>query len=164
MTGLKTRSADYQPVHGPITTNMAELEKNGELPQEGFAKLYESPTLTLSGLIVNGFVNVVISTIERRFEISSTDTGLMVSGFSTFAPKFIEYQFGLSSGVAAMYVGLAAIPAGGGATFVGGFIVKRFNLTVRGILKFCIGVTVVACFLALTFLIHCPYVPFVSYT
>ncbi|KAK7485686.1 hypothetical protein BaRGS_00023135 [Batillaria attramentaria] len=447
MTGLKTRSADYQPVHGPITTNMAELEKNGELPQEGSDTETESGADNhektrcgwgpfspdccqrfrrpgwflfwlswggaMQGLIVNGFVNVVISTIERRFEISSTDTGtiascydiaaviclipisylggrgqkplylgvgffilaigsftfslphfttslyeggedelvscvtgtnltacskttrslsdykyvfflgqllhgvgatplytlgtvyldenlpvrsasvyqgafyafaiigpaigylaggafldlytdfhvidtsalvidkenprwvgawwlgflisgsiammiavpmcgfpirlpgsekyqaereaevyqtkkstehshqslglrdiwisfkmlvtnptfmclnfaaacegLMVSGFSTFAPKFIEYQFGLSSGVAAMYVGLAAIPAGGGATFVGGFIVKRFNLTVRGILKFCIGVTVVACFLALTFLIHCPYVPF----
>lgn len=88
--------------------------------------------------------------------------GLMVSGFSTFAPKFIEYQFGLSSGVAAMYVGLAAIPAGGGATFFGGYLVKRCNLSVRGILKFCVGVSVLAFFLSVTFLIHCPYESFVG--
>lgn len=106
------------------------------------------------------FKVLIVNPTFMFLNLAAACEGIMVSGFSTFAPKFIEYQFGLSSGVAAMYVGLAAIPAGGGATFAGGYIVKRFSLTVRGILKFCMCVTVVSIFLVLTFIIHCPYTPF----
>lgn len=33
------------------------------------------------GLIVNGFINVVITTIERRFGLRSRQTGLVASGY-----------------------------------------------------------------------------------
>lgn len=36
---------------------------------------------TNAGLIVNGFINVVISTIERRFGLRSSETGLVASGY-----------------------------------------------------------------------------------
>jgi organic anion transporter 4A len=36
---------------------------------------------TLQGLIVNGFVNVVITTIEKRYNLSSTDSGLIVGAY-----------------------------------------------------------------------------------
>lgn len=35
----------------------------------------------LQGLIVNGFINVVITTIERRYQLRSTDSGLIASGY-----------------------------------------------------------------------------------
>lgn len=35
----------------------------------------------MSGLIVNGFINVVITTIERRFGLRSRQTGLVASGY-----------------------------------------------------------------------------------
>lgn len=36
---------------------------------------------TSTGLVVNGFINVVITTIERRFGLRSTQTGLVASGY-----------------------------------------------------------------------------------
>jgi hypothetical protein len=35
----------------------------------------------ISGMVVNGFVNVVITTIERRFGMRSRETGLMAGGY-----------------------------------------------------------------------------------
>lgn len=36
---------------------------------------------TLQGMIVNGFVNVVITTIERRFELRSIETGIIAGSY-----------------------------------------------------------------------------------
>lgn len=38
-------------------------------------------SIALAGLIVNGFINVVITTIERRFGLRSRQTGLVASGY-----------------------------------------------------------------------------------
>lgn len=35
----------------------------------------------VQGMVVNGFVSVVISTIERRFDLTSTQTGFVASGY-----------------------------------------------------------------------------------
>lgn len=45
----------------------------------------------LSGLVVNGFINVVITTIERRFGLQSRKTGFIASGekFFTALKSFI---------------------------------------------------------------------------
>lgn len=56
--------------------------------------------------------------------------------------------------------GYAAIPAGGGGTFLGGYLVKRFNLRVKGIVRLCLGLTVSVLALAFVFFIHCQNSPF----
>ncbi|XP_060075606.1 solute carrier organic anion transporter family member 4A1-like [Ylistrum balloti] len=92
--------------------------------------------------------------------LAETTEGFVLAGSSTFLPKFAEVQFSLPAATAALYVGAAIIPAGGLSTFMGGFIVKRFNLSVRGILKLCVGLMSMATVLGLFLLIHCPSVPF----
>lgn len=81
--------------------------------------------------------------------------GNLLSGFATFAPKFIEAQFSLQASTAAQYVGYAAIPAGGGGTFLGGYLVKKFDLHVKGIVRLCLGLTISVLILMLVFLVSC---------
>ncbi|KAK7091375.1 solute carrier organic anion transporter family member 4A1-like [Littorina saxatilis] len=92
--------------------------------------------------------------------LAAASEGLVITGVSTFGPKFIEFQFGLPSSTAAQYLGVIAIFGGAGGTFLGGWLVKRFNWDVRQILKFCIAATVVTVCLGLVFLVHCPNVIF----
>lgn len=92
--------------------------------------------------------------------LAAAAEGNILAGFATFAPKFIEYQFALQSSTAAMYIGYVAVPCGGGGTFLGGYLVKRFNLGIKGIIRLCLGVTL-PCFLCvLIFLVNCENVPF----
>ena len=57
-----------------------------------------------------------------------------------------------------LYTGFATIPAGGGGTFIGGYLVKRFDLKCRGIIKLCLLTTTCTVILMLVFLVRCPNV------
>ncbi|XP_074656773.1 solute carrier organic anion transporter family member 4A1-like [Tubulanus polymorphus] len=86
--------------------------------------------------------------------------GLLLSGFTVFAPKFIESQFSISAGWAAQLIGFTMIPAGGGGTFLGGYLVKRFQLKCSGILKMCMGTASAVLLLLMIFFIQCSNVGF----
>ncbi|KAM9855444.1 solute carrier organic anion transporter family member 4A1 [Aulostomus maculatus] len=88
----------------------------------------------------------------------------LIAGMSTFGPKFLESQFSLSASEAAMWFGFMVVPAGGGGTFLGGYIVKRLNLRCRGIIRFCMVCAVVSLVTIFIFLIYCPNVPMAGVT
>ncbi|XP_023149195.2 solute carrier organic anion transporter family member 4A1-like [Amphiprion ocellaris] len=88
----------------------------------------------------------------------------LVAGVSTFGPKFLESQFSLSASGAATLFGYIVVPAGGGGTLLGGYIVKRFNLRCRGIIRFCMICAMVGLAAIFIFLIHCPNVPMAGVT
>ncbi|XP_006639753.2 solute carrier organic anion transporter family member 4A1 isoform X2 [Lepisosteus oculatus] len=83
----------------------------------------------------------------------------LIAGMSTFGPKFLESQFSLSASEAATWFGYMVVPAGGGGTFLGGYIVKKLNLRCRGIIKFCMFCGVISLLAIFIFLIHCPNMP-----
>ncbi|KAL0158541.1 hypothetical protein M9458_046617, partial [Cirrhinus mrigala] len=56
------------------------------------------------------------------------------------------------------------VPAGGGGTFLGGFIVKKLNLRCRGIIRFCMLCAMVSLMAIFIFLVHCPNVPMAGVT
>lgn len=88
----------------------------------------------------------------------------LIAGMSTFGPKFLESQFSLSASEAATWFGYMVVPAGGGGTFLGGFIVKKLNLRCRGIIRFCMLCALVSLTAIFIFLVHCPNVPMAGVT
>uniref|UniRef100_A0A3Q2XFL5 Solute carrier organic anion transporter family member n=1 Tax=Hippocampus comes TaxID=109280 RepID=A0A3Q2XFL5_HIPCM len=88
----------------------------------------------------------------------------LIAGMSTFGPKFLESQFSLSASEAATWFGYMVVPAGGGGTFLGGYIVKKLNLRCRGIIRFCMLCATVSLIAIFIFLIHCPNVPLAGIT
>ncbi|XP_026862744.2 solute carrier organic anion transporter family member 4A1 [Electrophorus electricus] len=88
----------------------------------------------------------------------------LIAGMSTFGPKFLESQFSLSASEAATWFGYMVVPAGGGGTFLGGYIVKRLNLRCRGIIRFCMLCALLSLLAIFAFLSHCPNVPMAGVT
>lgn len=56
------------------------------------------------------------------------------------------------------------VPAGGGGTFLGGYIVKKWNMRCRGIVRLCVVCTVISLITIFIFLIHCPNMPMAGVT
>ncbi|KAG8131632.1 hypothetical protein E2320_009542 [Naja naja] len=79
----------------------------------------------------------------------------LIAGMSTFGPKFLESQFSLS---------YLVVPAGGGGTFLGGFIVNKFKLRCSGIIKFCFMCTMSSLLAIFIFFIDCPNMPMAGVT
>ncbi|XP_072223849.1 solute carrier organic anion transporter family member 4A1 [Leuresthes tenuis] len=88
----------------------------------------------------------------------------LIAGMSTFGPKFLESQLSLSASEAATWFGYMVVPAGGGGTFLGGYIVKRLNLRCRGIIRFCMMCAMVSLLAIFIFLMHCPNVSMAGVT
>lgn len=63
-----------------------------------------------------------------------------------------------------MILGLITVPAGGGGTFLGGYLVKKLNLSCRGIIKFCLIATIFAAAFTICFFLSCPNLIFAGVT
>ncbi|XP_069808390.1 solute carrier organic anion transporter family member 4A1 isoform X2 [Dendropsophus ebraccatus] len=88
----------------------------------------------------------------------------LITGVSTFGPKFLESQFSLSASEAATFFGYLVVPAGGGGTFLGGFIVNKLKLHCSGVIRFCVLCTLLSLMSIFIFLISCPNMPMAGVT
>lgn len=89
---------------------------------------------------------------------------MLVSALATFLPKVIEQQFSLAASSSALIVGLTSIPGAGGGTFLGGYIVQKFNLKCAGIIKMCIVCSLISLMLCSAFIINCSNLKFAGKT
>ncbi|XP_017111436.1 solute carrier organic anion transporter family member 4A1 isoform X1 [Drosophila elegans] len=96
--------------------------------------------------------------------LAGATEGLVIAGFAAFLPKQIENQFSISPMYSALVMGLITVPAGGGGTFLGGYLVKKWNLACSGIIKMCLMATVVAALFTTCFLVSCPNPKFAGVT
>ncbi|XP_071788228.1 solute carrier organic anion transporter family member 4A1-like isoform X2 [Asterias amurensis] len=91
--------------------------------------------------------------------VALTADFIFLSGSEAFLPKFLESQFGVSSGDASLIVGVIATVAGGGSVLFSGWLIKRFNMKIPGLLKLCIIATAVDGILMLGLLLRCEEIP-----
>ncbi|KAI8437952.1 hypothetical protein MSG28_010617 [Choristoneura fumiferana] len=96
--------------------------------------------------------------------LAGASEGMLISGFAAFLPKLIENQFAVNASEAAMLLGVITVPAGGGGTFLGGWLVKRWQLACAGIIKLCVAATVVAAAFTFSFVLTCDDYPFAGVT
>ncbi|XP_055964108.1 solute carrier organic anion transporter family member 4A1 [Sorex fumeus] len=89
---------------------------------------------------------------------------MLIAGMSTFGPKFLESQFSLSASEAATLFGYLVVPAGGGGTFLGGFLASRSTLRGAGLARLCLLCSLTSLPAALAFLLHCPDAPVAGVT
>ncbi|XP_038052227.1 solute carrier organic anion transporter family member 4A1-like [Patiria miniata] len=88
--------------------------------------------------------------------LAASAESLVISGFATFSPKILGIQYGLAPGVSAAIVGIFAVPAAVGSTFLGGWLIKRFDLKIRGMLRLSIVSVVIVIVFAFVLLLTCP--------
>lgn len=92
--------------------------------------------------------------------LAGASEGLTIAGFAAFLPKQIENQFSVTAVWAALIMGIITVPAGGGGTFLGGYLVKRLNLSCAGIIKLCLLATTAATLFTICFFLSCPNLSF----
>lgn len=122
---------------------------------EAFSKIQELPR-ALTELLGNPAFFML--------NLAGASEGLLIAGFAAFLPKLIENQFSVSASEAALLMGLVTVPAGGGGTFLGGYLVKRWNLPCSGILKFCLLATASCIVFTFCFALNCPNLDFAGLT
>lgn len=79
---------------------------------------------------------------------------MIVSGFVVFLPKYLETQFSLGKSQASVFTGSIAIPGACIGIFIGGCILKKFQLKPKGAVQFVLisNVICLACYAFLFFL------------
>lgn len=79
---------------------------------------------------------------------------MIVSGFVVFLPKYLETQFSLGKSQANIFTGSIAVPGACIGIFLGGCVLKRFQLKPKGAVQFVLITNVVclACYAMLFFL------------
>nr|CAB3266356.1 solute carrier organic anion transporter family member 4A1-like [Phallusia mammillata] len=88
--------------------------------------------------------------------LAAATESCLLTGISTFGAKVNESLFKLTASNAAFAVGLVAILSGATGQFFGGLIVTKAKLSVRQILTYCMGMTLLAMICLLIFLQTCP--------
>lgn len=126
-----------------------------ESSSEAFSKIRELPRAVTELLTNPAFF---------MLNLAGASEGLLIAGFAAFLPKLIENQFSVSASSAALLMGLVTVPAGGGGTFLGGYLIKRLNLSCSGILKFCLFSTAACIAFTLCFALSCPNLNFAGLT
>ncbi|GAB0098810.1 solute carrier organic anion transporter family member 5A1 [Sergentomyia squamirostris] len=79
---------------------------------------------------------------------------MIVSGFVVFLPKYLETQFSLGKSQASVFTGSIAVPGACIGIFIGGCLLKRFQLSPRGAVQFVLisNLICLACYTLLFFL------------
>ncbi|KAK3092693.1 hypothetical protein FSP39_005930, partial [Pinctada imbricata] len=86
---------------------------------------------------------------------------LNLSGSATFSFKYLAEQYNLSPDIAGAYIG-GLILFGAFGMFLGGFLVRIFNLSLVGMLRLSSLTMIMSAVLGLSYLAGCPEVPLVG--
>ncbi|XP_018017795.1 solute carrier organic anion transporter family member 4A1 [Hyalella azteca] len=93
--------------------------------------------------------------------VAEATEGFIISGMAAFMPKLLERQFGIAASSALvdekiLHACAIAVPAGGGGTFLGGWVIKKLRMGCSSVLRLCFVVSIFVTLTCFAFFIHCP--------
>ncbi|XP_070181232.1 solute carrier organic anion transporter family member 4A1-like [Littorina saxatilis] len=91
--------------------------------------------------------------------LSAAFDSLIITGTATFGTKLLQQFFGVDLPTAGTIMGGITVPGAGGGMLLGGWIVKRWSLSVRGIMRMCMTFTLLSLLLSPAFFAHCTRKP-----
>ncbi|XP_052577267.1 solute carrier organic anion transporter family member 1B3 [Peromyscus californicus insignis] len=131
-------------------TNLTNQEKKAPVNMTGFL-------WSLKSILTNHLYIIFVAL--TLLQISS------FIGSFTYVFKFVEQQFGQSASEANFVLGVITLPTMATGMFLGGYIIKKFKLTLVGIAKFAFFTSSVAyVFQLLNFSLICENKPFAGLT
>ncbi|KAK3610855.1 hypothetical protein CHS0354_039126 [Potamilus streckersoni] len=121
---------------------------NGVVAQASFGKSMKDFPIALL-LLLRNLPFLLVS-------LACTAEALVIGGYATFGVKILHQRFNLDLPTAGSIFGIVTIIGSGGGMLLGGYLVKRFQLKCRGIMRLCSGFMLVSLLLSPAFLVHCP--------
>lgn len=94
--------------------------------------------------------------------LGAATEALIIGGMATFGAKLMQEKFHIDLTRAGLIMGIITIPGSGGGMLLGGYLVKRFKLKFRGIIRLCAGFMFSALLFGPFFLASCPNDPLVG--
>lgn len=137
----------YSPRESPVDTISPESSDVLQLPQPDRKP---SPTLLQSLRVV--FTHKVTMLVTA----ASVCDALIVNAFSSFLPKFFQAQWSLTPGFASILTGIIVVPGAAGGALFGGWMIKRFKMSVSTMTKAAAGFSTVSTLLLFCLLLRCP--------
>ncbi|XP_053672236.1 solute carrier organic anion transporter family member 4C1 [Anopheles nili] len=111
---------------GQTTNNAPQASKGGE--DTGYGKDIKDIPQSMWRLVTNPVY--ICTCLGACMEL------MIVSGFVVFLPKYLETQFSLGKSQASVFTGSIAVPGACIGIFIGGCILKRFQLKPKGAVQF----------------------------
>uniref|UniRef100_A0A3B4B7L6 Kazal-like domain-containing protein n=1 Tax=Periophthalmus magnuspinnatus TaxID=409849 RepID=A0A3B4B7L6_9GOBI len=106
-------------------------------------------------------MTLYFSVVSRAVTVSFLNCFVV---FSRYSFMFIMLTCNPAPPCSPCPVGSLVVPAGGGGTFLGGYIVQRCDLRCRGIIRFCAVCCSLSLLSAFVFFVHCPDVSMAGVT
>eukprot|EP00300_Choanocystis_sp_HF-7_P015099 c18934_g1_i4.p1 GENE.c18934_g1_i4~~c18934_g1_i4.p1 ORF type:complete len:716 (+),score=135.27 c18934_g1_i4:86-2149(+) len=112
-----------------------------------------------SGGLFAALRRVMCNPVFVYMTLAQSSETFMVSAYSAFMAKFLQTQFRLTSSLAAVTTGLIVIPGAAGGIILGGYLVKRLNLTFVSTAKFCVVCSILSTVFTSCTLVGCNILP-----
>ncbi|XP_053661758.1 solute carrier organic anion transporter family member 4A1 [Anopheles marshallii] len=127
-TGTLQQQQQQQPQQqtGHGANNAPQANKTGE--DTGYGKDIKDIPQSMWRLVTNPVY--IVTCLGACMEL------MIVSGFVVFLPKYLETQFSLGKSQASVFTGSIAVPGACIGIFIGGCILKRFQLKPKGAVQF----------------------------
>ena len=89
----------------------------------------------------------------------------IVVAFLTYMPKYLQDQFSIDASISAIICGAILLPAAGVGILGGGFVIRRFNLSMTGCSKMALMTSSLsACLMVPIFFFKCGNAPIAGVT